>query len=67
MIVVFGSINLDLVFTPSHLPEPGETVLCDGLAAVPGGKVANEAVPAARAVADVRQVGFVGQVNIAAT
>lgn len=67
MIVVFGSINLDLVFTPAHLPAPGETVLCEGLAAFPGGKGANQAVAAARAGADVRMIGCVGRDSFAAT
>ena len=67
MIVVFGSINLDLVFTPSHLPAPGETVLCDGFAAFPGGKGANQAVAAARAGAEVRMIGCVGDDSFAAT
>jgi ribokinase len=67
MIVVFGSINLDMVFAPSHLPAPGETVLCDGFAAFPGGKGANQAVAAARGGAGVRMVGCVGDDSFSAT
>ena len=38
MILVFGSLNADLVFQVQALPRPGETVLCPGYALVPGGK-----------------------------
>lgn len=65
MIVVLGSINLDLVFTPTHLPAPGETVLCDRLTSFPGGKGANQAVAAARAGAKVRMIGCVGNDSFA--
>jgi ribokinase len=49
MIVVFGSINIDLVFRTKALPREGETVLTDGMTWVPGGKGANQAVAAAMA------------------
>jgi ribokinase len=61
MITVFGSINIDLVLSVAHLPAPGETVLCPGYEAVPGGKGANQAVAAARAGAAVRMIGCVGE------
>lgn len=61
MIVVFGSINLDLVVRVRDLPGAGETVLSDGLASYPGGKGANQALAALRAGADVRMVGAVGR------
>lgn len=61
MIVVFGSINLDLIFALPHLPMPGETVLCAGASAEPGGKGANQAVAAARDGAHVVMVGAVGR------
>ena len=64
MIVVFGSINADLVFNVDALPRPGETVLCPGHQAVAGGKGLNQAVAAARANTDpanaVQMVGRVG-------
>lgn len=59
-IIVFGSINLDLVFRVPTLPRPGETVLGPGYTAVPGGKGANQAVAAYRAGARVAMVGAVG-------
>ncbi len=61
MIVVFGSINIDLVVQVPNLPRPGETVLGPGYRMVAGGKGANQAVAAARAGADVRLFGRVGQ------
>ena len=59
-IVVLGSINMDLVAVALALPKPGETVMGDGFATLPGGKGANQAVAAARLGADVRMIGRVG-------
>lgn len=58
---VVGSANEDLVVTVASLPQPGQTVLAHGLAMMPGGKGANQAVAAARAGADVVFVGSVGR------
>ncbi len=66
MIVVFGSINVDLVVRVPALPRPGETVLAPGYEAVPGGKGANQAVAAARAGARTHMVGCVGRDGFAA-
>ena len=60
MLLVFGSLNVDLVFQVETLPRPGETVLCPGYAQAAGGKGANQAAAAARAGATVRMVGQVG-------
>jgi len=60
MIVVFGSINLDLVARVPRLPRPGETLAGSDLSAHPGGKGANQALAARRAGADVVLVGAVG-------
>ena len=49
MIVVFGSLNVDIITKVDHLPVPGETVLCPGYGMVPGGKGSNQACAAARA------------------
>jgi ribokinase len=61
MLLVFGSINVDLVFRVAALPAAGETVLGDSYVTVPGGKGANQAVAAARAGARVGMVGRVGR------
>ena len=59
-IVVLGSINMDLVAVAPSLPNPGETVMGDSFASLPGGKGANQAVAAARLGADVHMIGRVG-------
>lgn len=61
MIVVFGSINIDLVTPVERLPGPGETVLGPGYDLHPGGKGANQALAARRAGADVVLVGATGR------
>jgi ribokinase len=61
VIVVFGSLNMDLVMPVAVLPRPGETVLCPGYQLKPGGKGANQAVAAARAGARTALFGCVGR------
>ncbi|MER9277596.1 ribokinase [Mesorhizobium sp. M0522] len=65
MIVVIGSINLDLIASVDRLPGPGETVRGSGFATAPGGKGATPARAAARAGAKVRMVGAVGKDSFA--
>lgn len=60
MLLVFGSLNMDLAMVVDHLPKPGETVLGPSYVLVPGGKGANQAVAAARAGGHVQLVGTVG-------
>src|SRR5262249_22881930 len=60
MIYVFGSINVDLTFRLPHLPSVGETVLTPAFTEAVGGKGANQAIAAARDVADVSFIGCVG-------
>lgn len=66
MIIVIGSINLDLIATVERLPDPGETVAGDAFKTAPGGKGANQALAAARAGAQVRMIGAVGKDAFAA-
>ncbi|HUC19750.1 MAG TPA: ribokinase [Acetobacteraceae bacterium] len=65
MIIVFGSVNLDLIFPLPALPGPGQTVLGPDLRAEPGGKGANQAIAAARDGAAVIFAGAVGQDDFA--
>jgi ribokinase len=59
-IVVFGSINMDLVVQTSRLPQPGETLAGAGFFTAPGGKGANQAVACARLGASTHMVGRLG-------
>lgn len=60
MIIVFGSLNMDMVFSISRFPVTGETILCPDYQSISGGKGANQAIAAARAGAKVAMVGKVG-------
>ncbi len=67
MLVVLGSINADLLFKVTRLPAPGETVLCPSYSFAPGGKGANQAAAAAKAGAEVRFVGQIGDDSYGST
>ena len=58
--LVFGSINTDLIVYVARLPHPGETVTGGTWDSYPGGKGANQAVAASRAGADVAVYGCLG-------
>lgn len=49
-VIVFGSINLDLVTRVTKHPKPGETVIDSDYELLPGGKGANQALAAAKAL-----------------
>ncbi len=66
MILVFGSVNVDLVARVLRLPNPGETLSGISFAALPGGKGANQALAARRAGASVAMCGAVGRDAFAA-
>lgn len=59
-VVVFGSINLDLVVEVPHLPVRGETVIGDRFFSAAGGKAANQAVAIAKLGTPVSLVGQIG-------
>lgn len=59
-VVVFGSINMDLVVRTPRFPAPGETLSGHTFYTVPGGKGANQAVACARLGANTLMVGRVG-------
>ncbi|MCB1529950.1 MAG: ribokinase [Rhodospirillales bacterium] len=60
MIVVFGSINMDLNIGVGKFPQPGETVLSLDYKTTPGGKGGNQALAAARTGEKTALVGRVG-------
>jgi ribokinase len=66
MIVIFGSLNVDLLIPVDRLPHPGETVLGPGYSFAAGGKGANQALAAARAGGNVRMAGRVGTDDLSA-
>lgn len=59
-VVVFGSINLDLVAQVPRLPRPGETLMGSAFSTVPGGKGANQAVAVAKLGGASHMIGRVG-------
>ena len=59
-LLVFGSINVDLVTKVDRLPGQGETIFSDTFLIENGGKGANQAVAAARLGAEVSMIGRVG-------
>ena len=66
MIVVIGSINMDLVLRVPRMPLPGETLTGGAFRTIPGGKGANQAVACARMSgkgAGAQQVAMVGCVG----
>ncbi|MEN9677901.1 MAG: ribokinase [Verrucomicrobiota bacterium] len=60
MIIVLGSLNLDLVVDVVSFPRPGETVPGSNLRHLPGGKGANQALALARMDSPVAMIGAVG-------
>jgi ribokinase len=59
-VLVFGSINMDLITYVADIPVLGETVTGGLFQSFPGGKGANQAVAAAKAGGQVAMYGCVG-------
>ncbi|KGL67426.1 MULTISPECIES: ribokinase [Limosilactobacillus] len=59
-ITVVGSLNVDTTLRIKRMPLPGETLSSESKSSAAGGKGANQAVAAARAGADTKFVGRVG-------
>ncbi len=60
MIIVFGSINMDLNMRVKNFPQAGETLLSRSYSTTPGGKGANQALSAARLGVKTALIGKVG-------
>ncbi|MFP3042783.1 ribokinase [Treponema primitia] len=60
-ILVFGSMNIDLIFSVDHIVKPGETISSVSLVKSAGGKGANQATALAKAGLPVYMAGKIGQ------
>lgn len=60
MIIVFGSLNMDIALRVEKFPEAGETVLSSGYRQLSGGKGGNQALAAARSGIKTALIGRVG-------
>ena len=60
-IIVFGSLNMDLVVRTPRLLQAGETLIGSDFYTTPGGKGANQAVAAAKLGISTELVGRVGE------
>jgi ribokinase len=61
LILVVGSINMDLVVKTPRMAAPGETILGSDFKTSPGGKGANQAVGVARLGGNCAMIGCVGK------
>jgi ribokinase len=60
-ILVFGSLNIDMVFSVDHIVAPGETIGSSALVKSAGGKGANQAAALAKAGMSVYMAGKIGK------
>jgi len=60
-ILVYGSLNIDLIFSVDHIARPGETISGSSLVKSAGGKGANQAAALAKAGMQVYMAGKIGQ------
>ena len=61
IVLNFGSLNLDYVYSVDHFVKPGETMSAKTQKINPGGKGLNQSCALARAGADVFHAGCVGR------
>ena len=59
-ILVFGSLNVDRVYTVDHFVMPGETLSSQALGTFSGGKGLNQAIACKKAGSDVYMAGKIG-------
>jgi ribokinase len=59
-VLVFGSLNIDLIFCVNHIVAPGETIASSSLIKSAGGKGANQAAALAKAGLPVYMAGKIG-------
>lgn len=60
MVIVFGSLNIDLVMKVKHQPVIGETISTKTYDWLPGGKGCNQAIACARSGVKTAMVGQIG-------
>ncbi|MBS0547806.1 MAG: ribokinase [Proteobacteria bacterium] len=59
-VIVFGSLNMDVIVQSDRRPAAGETILGATVSLLPGGKGSNQAIAAARLGAKTEMLGVVG-------
>ena len=59
-ILVYGSLNIDLIFSLDHIVRPGETIASSALEKSAGGKGANQAAALAKAGMETFMAGKIG-------
>lgn len=60
-VCILGSMNMDIVITVASMPKVGETILCNDVKKLPGGKGANQAIAAKRTGAEVYMIAKIGK------
>lgn len=60
-VCILGSMNMDMVITVASMPKVGETILCNEVKKVSGGKGANQAIAAKRSGSEVYMIAKIGK------